>query len=534
MRSNALSLLPILSLAGLFAVSAGCAVSNGEEATDEDAAMENELTSASALSRALAFEGIVYVDASAGDATILQTVRHQTQTAFGALRTAQIGVNSRELKDVDPTTFVKTKVTMIDTSKVGDKGTPMLRVKYRYTDMAVVPKSFSRRSSLHLAVMGKGYEFKTDRILTECTDNDSEARDFQSSIWYVFNPSLSRCKTAITTEQKAIDADTAKLSTPATQVTKSEVERLYLPTTVKLSGNKTNTGASYPEYDRLYAGGVQKGKLVIGLVNGMIDHGHATNLSDDSGYTDWMETLRQVFAARKGFKLLKIAPNEDLSTFTINGKKVTGTFDDFIKWKLDGTGFPTNLSFAEREQLVVEVGKRIGRHWLTFEAPITVKIGSAAPTNAAIQVLTYFGAESDATPHKFAIKNSDVFLYNGHSYIGYGPLDPNNFSASDFPSSYQILFIDGCVSYNYYEKDYYPLKSGGSKNLELITNGLEAPSWRSGYALGRFLARMIDGTQASYRDLLVAANATDSLRVVDGELDNVYLPTKTPITVSAR
>jgi hypothetical protein len=163
-----------------------------------------------------------------------------------------------------------------------------------------------------------------------------------------------------------------------------------------------------------------------------------------------------------------------------------------------------------------------------------VQIGTAPAQSFTLEIQAYFGSESDATPHKRAIKTSDVFLYNGHSYIGYGPLDPSNFSASDFPSSYQIIFVDGCVSYNYYEKDYLPLKSGGTKNLELITNGLEAPAWHSGYALGKFISRMFDGTQASYLDLLTAANATDSLRVVDGEIDNKYSPAATPIKLSNR
>ena len=96
------------------------------------------------------------------------------------------------------------------------------------------------------------------------------------------------------------------------------------------------------------------------------------------------------------------------------------------------------------------------------------------------------------------------------------------------------MFVDGCVSYNYYEKDYLPLKSGGTKNLELITNGLEAPSWRSGYAVGQFVSTLVNGKQASYLDLLTAAEATDSLRVVDGEVDNKYDPAATPITVTNR
>jgi hypothetical protein len=93
------------------------------------------------------------------------------------------------------------------------------------------------------------------------------------------------------------------------------------------------------------------------------------------------------------------------------------------------------------------------------------------------------------------------------------------------------MFVDGCVSYNYYEKDYIPLKEGGTKNLDLITNGIEAPAYRSGYALGRFVATLINGKQASYKELLQSAAATDSLRVVDGELDNTYTPARFPITV---
>jgi hypothetical protein len=71
----------------------------------------------------------------------------------------------------------------------------------------------------------------------------------------------------------------------------------------------------------------------------------------------------------------------------------------------------------------------------------------------------------------------------------------------------------------------------GATDGEIITNGLEAPAWRSGYALGRFLNVMLNGKQASYKDLLAAAEDTDSLRVVDGELDNVYDPAKVPIRV---
>ena len=83
-------------------------------------------------------------------------------------------------------------------------------------------------------------------------------------------------------------------------------------------------------------------------------------------------------------------------------------------------------------------------------------------------------------------------IYNGHSSIGYGPLDPSRCTAADFPASYQILWVDGCVSCNYYEKDSIPLKDGATKNLD------------------------------------------SSLRIVDGEIDNELTPARYPITVTSR
>lgn len=148
--------------------------------------------------------------------------------------------------------------------------------------------------------------------------------------------------------------------------------------------------------------------------------------------------------------------------------------------------------------------------------------------------MVYFGASSDSRPHKYATKNSDVFIYNGHSSIGYGPLDPRNFTAADFPASYQLMWMDGCVSYNYYHKDYIPLKEGGTKNLDLVTNGLEAPAFRGGLANGQFLVKLLDGRSSSYRDLLLAAEATEALRVVDGELDNEYRPDRLDIRITPR
>lgn len=493
---------------------------------------EDELTSATALSRELKFEATVYVARGASDATITTAAQAQTKTAFGALQHASIAVNNRELRAIDATSFKKRDVLVVDPAVATDPGAPMTEVRYTYVDLAVVPKSMSRRTSLASAVLNKGTSYNGNKVVVECTANTDHSRDYPN--WYEFDPSLTTCKAAIKAEKTKIDADVKTLGSvaAATKVPRSAVDRTYLPITVRLGADKTNKGLTYPEYDRLYAGGVQPNKLVLGFMYGMIDDDPATPEADYN-FGEWMTHMDLVFKARPGFKLVKTEPAVDLSTVTLaNGKKVTGvTFDQVIRWKLDGTGWPTTITAADRPALLSAVAKKLYKVFLTFEVPVKVKIGTGAEKDFTIAVLTYFGVESDSATHKKAIKASDVYLYNGHSYIGAGPLDPTNFTTADFPASYQILFIDGCVSYNYYEKDYFPLKTGGTKNLEMITNGLEAPSYRSGYALGKFSAALINGTFPSYLDLLKAAAATDPLRVVDGEVDNVWSKAKTPITI---
>ncbi|HEX7664129.1 MAG TPA: hypothetical protein VF407_06460 [Polyangiaceae bacterium] len=513
-----LTKLSLLSLLALSAACSGGGYDDGAEAADDD------LTSASARARKLTFTGYVYVDEGASDYEITAAVRKQTQTAFGALRTAEVGVASRELKDVDASTFKKTKVTVA--SPTSKTTRTMEKVAYVYKDSAVVPVAMATRTALSTAVMSPDYASQNARILKECTSGDSEAVEFENSIWYVFDPSVSGCHTAIAAEQKTIDADTAKI--PTGDVPESEVSRLYYPITVRLASSKTYGGTTYPEYDKLWAGGVKPNRLVISYVNGLIDDKSYPHMSQDSAWGEWIDQLREAMADRS-FTLTSIDNGADLTNYTVSGKnvKLPNGFLDIVNGNT-----PSGVS---QSALEAAASDKVLYHWLHFETKVSVRIGSAQPKDVTIELMTYFGSGGDQAPHKYAIKNSDVFVYNGHSYIGYGPLDPSNFSASDFPSSYQMLFIDGCVSYNYYNHGYYDLKAGGTKNLDMIVNGMEAPSWHSGYALGRFTHELIDGSQSSYLNLLKAAVDTDevggSLRVVDGEVDNVYKPSKTPIKV---
>jgi hypothetical protein len=519
-------------LVGLLAsTAAACSADSGG---DDSASGEDDLTSITARSRTLSFIGTVYVAPGSSDDTIMSAVRAQSQTAFGPLRTSNVAVNSRELKGVDAHTFVKRTVKVVDPASPSS-AKDMLEVKYTYTDNAVVDAKYASRTAIPLALMNPNYASQSQRILTECTPNDEEAQEFVSSIWYVFDPGVASCKTAMKAEQDKVNADRARLTDPVKQVTKAEVDRLYIPITASLGADKTNRGASYPEYARLYKGGIKPNTLIVSLVYGLIDHDHTAGYSNDFNWGELMTNLSEVINASDGWKLVPGGPdNVDLSHFTLaSGKKIdNASIKDLTN--LHGGTDSLGLSEDDKADLDKQFADRIFRKWITIERDVTVQIGSEAPHAAAIQMIAYFGSESDQEPHKYAIKNSDVFLYNGHSYIGFGPLDPSRFTAADFPTSYQLFWVDGCVSYNYYEKDYIPLKQGGTKNLDLITNAIEAPSWRSGYAMGRFTATLLNGKSASYKDLLAAAKDTDPLRVVDGELDNTYKPSSTPITVTTR
>ena len=531
-----LSRLPLFAL-----LISGTAVACAAPSDSADGASEQgteDLTSLTARARKLDFAGYVYVDQGTSDQDILRVVKEQTQSAFGALRTAKVGVNSRELKDVNPKTFLKTPVTVVDKASPGATR-KMTKVSYTYTDNALVPTTMATRSAISLALLGTNYASQTDKVLPQCTANDKEANEFVSSIWYVFDPSVSTCKPAMVAEQQKIDADRKGLA--AGQVPASEVNRLYLPMQANLKPASMSATVKYPEYDRLYSGGVEQGKLVIGMVSGLMANwaaGEHHDTFEDEGYTMWFEGLREVFKARPGFKLTSTDPQANLLSYKVGAQAVTfASFDDVIAFELDNKN-PAGITFSNRDVLRKVIADTLVRHWLTFEVPVKVTMrGTTKPVTIKLQ--SYFGAETDSAPHKRGIKTSDLFVYNGHSYIGYGPLDPSRFQASDFPPTYQVLNVNGCVSYNYYEKDYFPLKQGGTKNLDLVTNGLESWVNESGPAMGRYVGAFIDGKQNPYTAILKATQFTsfgydwgmDALRVVDGELDNVYTPAVTPITV---
>ncbi len=521
-----------LAAATAFLALAGCSASGDDAAAAGD---EDDLTSLTARQRLLHFEGVVYVATGTNDADILAATRTQTQTAFGALLASKVSVRTREVQNVNPSSFVKRDVLVVDpNAPAGTAPVPMIEVNYAYQDEAIIPVALARHSTLSLALLAQGPDFQWQKVVPDCTKNDKEARDDAAGglLWYDFDPSSSACRKAIDREQRIIDADTDKLTDKTRMVARSRATRLFLPTAMKLDRAATAQRATYPEYDQLFGGGTDPHALTVALVVGRLAHEKVEAAKDD-GYYEWMDTLGVLFAKHPEFQLTKIEPAETLTSALVAGHEVKGlSFADFVQWTVYDQGYPAGMSAADKKELRSKIANKLDNHWVTFEKKVKVAVGDGPAKDFTLRIETLFGADEDPEPHRRAVKRGDVVVYNGHSYIGYGPLDPDNFTAASFPSSYQLFFFDSCVSYNYYEKDFFNLKRGGSKALDIITNGIEAPEYQSGEMQGNLISRLLDGSMPSYQTLLQSAAATDSLRVVDGELDNTYQPTRVQLRVT--
>src|SRR5206468_4275794 len=101
-------------------------------------------------------------------------------------------------------------------------------------------------------------------------------------------------------------------------------------------------------YDRLYAGGVEQGKLVVGMVSGLMADwaaGEHHDTFEDEGFDMWMGGLREVFKARPGFKLVSTAPQADILSYKVGTLDVKfASFEDVIAFELDNKN-PTGVTY---------------------------------------------------------------------------------------------------------------------------------------------------------------------------------------------
>lgn len=157
-----------------------------------------------------------------------------------------------------------------------------------------------------------------------------------------------------------------------------------------------------------------------------------------------------------------------------------------------------------------------------------------------IRVKTYFGPtginENVSGFHsllKYALEKDAVMIYDGHSGLG-GHLDLQSIEARlrskiEFPQErYQILFFNSCSSYPYYNTQYFERKRTavdpkGSKNLDILTNGLSTyfnTIANSNFALLNAFDRYAQkGERTTYQQLAQQIDS-DNLFGVNGDEDN--------------
>ena len=260
---------------------------------------------------------------------------------------------------------------------------------------------------------------------------------------------------------------------------------VYVPGKLTKLANTTKT---YPEFDRLY----NKDKLTVSVMIGFIDEVIRGRIrTSDDGYKTYKE-LKQTLIDR-GFKV------------SVEKKR----------FKLDGRGFGQNGN-AYSASLISTITNSLGR-----KQDIEVKL-LLADTEVSSRDRTF------ELHYAEALKKSDIVAYDGHSGLG-GNLDLASISKVGFGTNYQIIFMNGCSSYPYFNNMYFGAKPGGRKNLELITTGLPTLSNTSLSNMLAFINPFIEGKIQSYQTLLGSLEKSNNgegtyLMGVIGDDDNKFQP----------
>jgi hypothetical protein len=300
-----------------------------------------------------------------------------------------------------------------------------------------------------------------------CTDHHYQD---EGDFWYFWNPSNSGCKL------------------------KKDVDYAVVETAIK---RLPNTKLSYPEYNRLVD---KDGVIRISVLLGMDD-------PDKNG-------------------------RDPRTSGDVNARSYRG-----IRSGLEKLGYKANLlTAAEIKKISPQAGS-------SGKLPYVEELTKQS-AKATVVIRMFFGAsgidESSSDFHYFlrdALENQAMMVYDGHSGLG-GHLDLDSiestrrFKIKIDPSRYQLYYFNSCSSYPYYNTQYFARKKSstdkrGSKNLEILTNGLAtlfSVMHDTNLAILKAVTNYADGKGwASYQAL---ANEIDSdnLFGVNGDEDNPSKP----------
>jgi hypothetical protein len=502
-----------------------------------------DLTSVGGTTKQLDWDSFVYVTPDADTATIQAAIARQVKSSLGSLREVGIGISDRgALHNLDPAAWTRDTLAVVDTA--GHTSGSLVRVRYHYSDTALVQKTSDPGAAVSFTMLFGDYAAGAAALQPACVDEATDG----DSIWYHFAPGQSACRSLISTENAAINRDlTALPPSTSPQIPASDAARRF----VGVRGKLTPIAAApvkYPEYDRLWGFGSDRTKVVVYAFVGVESNERD---SQDLGAIEYQRLLRTLRAKFPKLAVTYTNPQAMLLDFYVDGVKIDGvTWDDVAHWMIEGTNWPAAVGSdaQKREALRQQVIDRFSERWIYWDMPATVTMGGQT-RQMTVEVRTFWGLEDDGTAdtkqravwrYLEAFWYGDVFAYAGHSHFGHGPLEPTNYVASNFPDRYQVMLVNSCLSYNYYDLDFLAMHPEGSRNLEVVMNGLPAYWNGMGESTGKYLIALLDGTNKSWSQLLDAMRINEPwgesnyepMRGVNGELDNVFDGTKTPITVA--
>ena len=529
-----------------------CATMGGCSAASPSSSMRTlgaDLTGISGVQRGIHFQGQVFVPTTASVSDIDAAIAREVKTALGALQEPEVSLRDRDATNAqDPAKWNQQTLSVVDPSNPGAAATSIVRVTYQYDDEAIVTDSLNGKSAVAFVMLADDYSQHTAKLEQDCSGDPT---DDPASLWYDFQPQIGACQTDIKNELSAITKEESALGGRALTVGPKEAGRWFLPVTATLDPPEQPTQSYSPEYDRLFGvapNGTAKAQLVVYAFNGV--DSDETNPDDILGQ-EAIRFLRTMLQGQPNLRPVDTNPFALLEDIYVNGTKLANvTYAEMFSWILDQTGYPAEVGTdataiaALRAQAMAKFTER----WIYWDLPVTVNDSSGAAHTLTVEVRFFYGDEaSNPTAQQHAewryleaFWYGDVFLYNGHSHFGNGPLDPQHYGPQNFNGNYQLMLVNSCLSYNYYHEDFFSYKPGGTQNLDMIVNGLPSYVWGGGEATAKLLLGLLDGKQHSYRELLQGMEidmpwgqkSYEPMRVADGELDNVFSQSKTPLSLS--
>jgi hypothetical protein len=524
-------------------LAAACAV---PASSDDPSSAGDSLTGITGAERAIHFESYVYVQPGASDDAVRTAVARQVKTALGALRAPKVSLNDRASRqNAVPAKWTRQPVTVVDPNDPNAPPRALEKVTFRYDDRAVVTNTLATRSAVDFTLLFDDYTQHDAPLKTDCTDDPTTETD---SLWYHYEPQRASCVARIRAEQQAIGDEARQLGSAPGRIGPKEAARWFIPVTARLDAPQLPASRFSPEYDRLF--GVNDDRALI-VAYAFFGVDKDENDPDDYLAQEAARFHREMLRAQPNLRVTRTEPGTMLLDLWVRGQKLPNvTYDRLFGWILNEGPWPQEVGSDANaiRDLRRQALSKLTERWIYWQLPLDVKTLDGRDKRITLEIRSFYGYEDgspDARQHAQwryleAFWHGDVFLYNGHSHFGHGPLEPTLYRGQNFPQRYQIMLVNSCISFNYYHQDFLDMHPGGSRNLDVVVNGLPSYVWGGGIATARFLGGLVDGTQKSYADLLDGMRLDlpwgergyDPMRVVDGELDNTFSQARTPLTVT--